>query len=123
MIVANASGHKHNVNGILDLLCREHFPSIVDYGGLTGLVYSFDHHAVGPDAVDQDARRFNNKAERVKGELWVSLPLTILFNTSHSLHILQTMNGYILFVCRILTNAGLDMMVGRMWGFYVLQEA
>jgi hypothetical protein len=28
-----------------------------------------------PDAVDRDGREFNNKAERVKQELWVSLSI------------------------------------------------
>jgi hypothetical protein len=41
--------------------------------GVTGLAYTFDHYAVAPDAVDRDNREFNNKSERVKQELWVSL--------------------------------------------------
>jgi hypothetical protein len=61
-----------------------------------------------PDAVDWDDREFNNKAEPVKQELWVSLPHTVLFNTSHSLHILEIMYGYIAFVCRISSDARLD---------------
>jgi hypothetical protein len=56
-----------------------------------GLAYTFDHYIVAPNAVDQDGREFNNKVEQVKQELWVSLPLTILFNMSHSLHILEIM--------------------------------
>jgi hypothetical protein len=31
--------------------------------------YTFDHYTVAPDAVDQDDREFNNKAERVKQKL------------------------------------------------------
>jgi hypothetical protein len=42
--------------------------------------YSFDHYAFALDAVDRDDMQFNNKAERVKQELWVSLPRIILFN-------------------------------------------
>jgi hypothetical protein len=54
-------------------VCREHFPGLVEYAGVTGLAYSFDHYTVAPDAVDRDDREFNNKAERVKQELWISL--------------------------------------------------
>jgi hypothetical protein len=71
----NAGGHNRNPNGTLDLLCREHFPGLVEYAGMMGLAYTFDHYAVAPDAVDQNDREFNNKAERVKKELWVSLTI------------------------------------------------
>jgi hypothetical protein len=74
-ILENARGHDHNPNGILNLLCREHFPGLVEYAGVTGPAYTFDHYAVAPDAVDRDDREFNNKAERVKQELWASLPI------------------------------------------------
>jgi hypothetical protein len=92
---------KCNPNGIFDLLCREHFPGIVEYSGVMGLTYSFHYYVVAPNEVDQDGRTFNNKVERVRQELWVSLPRTILFNTSHLLHVLKIMNGYIVFVCTI----------------------
>jgi hypothetical protein len=75
MVVENAGGHGRNPNGILALLCREHFHGLVEYAGVTGLAYSFDHYAVAPDAVDRDGREFNSKAERVKQELWVSLTI------------------------------------------------
>jgi hypothetical protein len=68
-------GHRRLPNGILDLLCREHFPGLVEYAGVTSLAYTFDHYAVAPDAVDRDDWEFNNKAERVKQELWVSLSI------------------------------------------------
>jgi hypothetical protein len=70
-----AGGYCRNPNGILGLLCREHFPGLVEYTEVTGLAYSFDQYAVAPDAVDRDGREFNNKAERVKQELWVSLSI------------------------------------------------
>jgi hypothetical protein len=62
-------------NNILGLLCREHFPGLVEYAGVTGPAFTFDHYAVAPDAVDRDGREFNNKVERVKQELWVSLSI------------------------------------------------
>jgi hypothetical protein len=50
----------------------EHFPSLVEYGGVTKPAYTFDHYAAAPDAEDRDGRVFNNKVEWVKQELWVS---------------------------------------------------
>jgi hypothetical protein len=91
--VASGGVHTCQVNGILSLLCREHFPSLVEYAGVTGLAYSFDYYAAAPDAEDRAGRVFN-KAERVKQELWVSLPRSTLLNTSHLLDILEIMNGY-----------------------------
>ena len=114
-VVENAVGHSLNPNGIIGLLCREHFPGLVEYTGVTGPTYTFDHYAIAPDAKDRNNREFNNKAERVKQELWVSIPCTILFNMSHSLHILEIMYGYIVFVCRISSDARLDTRPGRMW--------
>ena len=114
MIVASGGAHTRQVNGILSLLCKEHFPGLVEYAGVTGPAYSFDHYAAAPNAVDRDRRVFNNKVERVKQELWVSLPRTRLLNTSHSLDILEIMNGYIMFVCMISLDARTDMRSGRM---------
>jgi hypothetical protein len=75
MVVENPGGHIHNPNGILDLLCREHFPGLVEYVGVTVPAYTLDHYAIAHDAVDRDDREFNNKAERVKQELCVSLTI------------------------------------------------
>jgi hypothetical protein len=66
------AAHKRSVNGILGLLCREHFPGLVEYGGVTEPAYTFDHYAAASDAEDRDGRVFNDKTERVKQELWVS---------------------------------------------------
>ena len=83
--VVVSGGSARLVNGILGLLCRQHFPSIITCASKTEPAYSFDHYAVAPDAADRARRVFNNKAERVKQELWVNLPRTTLLNTSHSL--------------------------------------
>jgi hypothetical protein len=72
-VVENAGGHGRNPNGIIGFLCREHFPGLVEYAGVTGPAYTFDHYTVAPDALDRDGREFNNNTERVKQELWVSL--------------------------------------------------
>jgi hypothetical protein len=74
-IVDYDGGHRHLPNDILGLLCREHFPGLVEYAGVTGPAYTFDHYVVAPDAVDRDDWEFNNKAEWVKKELWVSLSI------------------------------------------------
>jgi hypothetical protein len=42
-----AGGHRRLPNGILRLLCREHFPGLVEYAGVMGPAYTFDHYAVG----------------------------------------------------------------------------
>ena len=77
--VVVSGGSARLVNGILGLLCRQHFPSIVTYASKTELAYSFDHYVVASDAV------YPNKVAWVKVEFWVSLPCTTLLNTSHSL--------------------------------------
>jgi hypothetical protein len=64
-----AGGHRRNPNDIIGLLCREQFPRLVEYAGVTGPAYSFDHYAVAPEAVDRDGREYNNKAKQVKQEL------------------------------------------------------
>ena len=74
-----SGGSTRLVNGILGLLCRQHFPGIVTYASKTEPTYSFDHYAIATDA------EYPNKAARVKVEFWVSLPCTTLLNTSHSL--------------------------------------
>jgi hypothetical protein len=68
-------GHGRNPNGILGLLCKEHFPRLIEYVGVTGPAYTFDHYVAAPNAVDRDDREFSNKAEWVKQELWVSLTI------------------------------------------------
>jgi hypothetical protein len=64
--VENAGGHGCNPSDILGLLCRERFPGLVEYAGLTGPAYTLVHYAVALDAINQDGREFNNKVERVK---------------------------------------------------------
>jgi hypothetical protein len=68
--------HKRHVNGILGVLCKQHYPGIVTHNGVTGPATSFDHYASAPDAEDRNNRIFNNKAERVKAEFWVSIVIT-----------------------------------------------
>ena len=71
-------GSARLVNGILGLLCRQHFPSIVTYASKMEPAYLFDYYVVASDA------EYPNKAAWVKAEFWVSLTRTTLLNTSHS---------------------------------------
>ena len=68
LTIVQGGAHTLQVNDILGLLCKEHFPGLVEYDGVTEPAYSFDHYAAAPDAVDRDRRVFN-KAEQVKQEL------------------------------------------------------
>jgi hypothetical protein len=112
--IVAAGPHKHQVNGILGLLCREHFPGLVEYARVREPAYTFDHYVVVPDLEDRAGRVYNNKAERVKAELWVSLPPTTLLNTSHSLDILEIMTEYIASICRISLDTRRDWRTGRL---------
>ncbi|XP_072148972.1 uncharacterized protein [Setaria viridis] len=62
--------HARHPNGILGLLCRLHFPGLVEFDGTTKPAYTWEHYVAVCDALDQDGRVFPNKAERVKAELW-----------------------------------------------------
>jgi hypothetical protein len=96
-------------------LCKEHFPGFVEYAGVMTSATTFDHYAAADDAIDRDGRLFNNKAERVKKELWVSPPRTTFLNTLHLLDILQIMNGYLASICRISLDARREWRTGRIW--------
>jgi hypothetical protein len=76
----SGGGIARHVNGILGLLCRTHFPGLVDYAGKREPAYTFDHYANAPDAEAE------NKMVRVKRDFWVSLHRTTLLNTSHHIH-------------------------------------
>ena len=47
----------------------------------------WEHYAHAPDQLDRENRCFDNKAERVKAELWVSISRNTLLNTAHSFDI------------------------------------
>jgi hypothetical protein len=65
------------VNGIIGILCRQHFLGMVEYGGVWEPAYMFEHYAAAPDAEDREGRVFNNKAE------WVKKELLVVLNKSH----------------------------------------
>ena len=73
--------HTRIVNGILGLLCKEHFPGMVLHAGKSKPAWYCEHYYSAEDQEDSLRRVFDNKAERVKHELWVSLLLTTLLNS------------------------------------------
>ena len=64
--------HKRKPNGILGLLCRQHFPGLVMHAGVLEPAYMWDHYMASPDATDREGMNFSTKARWVVGELWVS---------------------------------------------------
>jgi hypothetical protein len=105
-----------NVNGILGLLCREHYPGLVwtSEDEDPEVPTSFDHYALVADAPDVNGRQFRNLADRVIMELWVSLSRTTALHSSHSLDIvLETNNGYLVSLCRTSSDASRDRRKGR----------
>src|SRR6185437_7850379 len=87
--VLSGGAHKRKVNGILRLLCKDHFPGLVHYQGRYEPAWTWDHYiAANNDQLDRSGRTFENKAERVKAELWVRLPRQKMVITSHSLTLL-----------------------------------
>ena len=104
-IKVSGGDHNRKVNGIFGLLCRLHFPSLVQFDEEQEPAYTWDHYVAASDTIDRDGRVFPNKAERVKGEMWVSILRTTLLNISHSLDILEVMTVYIVFICRTSIDA------------------
>jgi hypothetical protein len=75
-----------NVNGILGLLCREHFPGLVWMSeDEDPEIPSFDQYALFPAAV----AGHTNLADQLITELWVSLSRSTALNSLHSLDILE----------------------------------
>ena len=73
-----------NVNGILGLLCREHFPALVwTSEDEDPEIPSFDQYALFL------ADGLTNLADQVITELWVSLSRSTTLNSLHSLDILE----------------------------------
>ena len=73
-----------NVNGILGLLCREHFPGLVwTSEDEDPEIPSFDQYALFP------ADGHTNLVDQVITELWVSLSRSTALNSLHSFDILE----------------------------------
>jgi len=87
---------------------------MVHYQGRYEPAWTWEHYiAATNDQLDRNGRAFENKAERVKAELWVIYPREKLVNTSHSLNIFVMMTLSIVFICRIFTGARRGTRSGR----------
>lgn len=75
--------HTRLVNGVLGLLCKEHFPGMVTHASKYEPAWYFEHYYSAEDQDDALNKSFDNKVERVKEELWVSLLCTTVLNSSH----------------------------------------
>lgn len=73
-VLTPGAAHNRKPNGILGLLCRTHYPGLVDFGrGVRKAAKTFAHYGLAPDFDATDSRRFNNMLERVLAEFWVSI--------------------------------------------------
>ncbi|TVU25197.1 hypothetical protein EJB05_27685, partial [Eragrostis curvula] len=61
--------HKRKVNGILGLLCKQHYPGMVLIDERIEMADTFDPYAAVTNAPDRDRRVFRNKMERVIMEM------------------------------------------------------
>ena len=62
---------------ILGLLCKTHFPGLVQYAGKLEPAFTFAHYKAAPDV------EAGNKALLIIQEFWVSLPRTTWLNTTY----------------------------------------
>lgn len=84
--IVTPGAHTRLPNGILGLLCKLHWPGFVEVSGAERLATTFDHYALMADQEDRERRVFQNKAQRVVGEFWVSLPRNILHSSIHHIN-------------------------------------
>ena len=85
----SGAGQVRQINGILSLLIREHYPGMVTVAGTNGnvttLPWTWDHFALTTDNV------VGTKSVRIKQDHWVSLHRTTLVNLLYSLVVLKIM--------------------------------
>jgi len=92
------SEHKRKPNGILGLLCRQHFSGLVMHAGVLEPAYMWDHYMASPDATDREGRNITTKARRVVGEICVSHSPTKMVEIPHSVSIFVMMMAIMLWV-------------------------
>ena len=81
--------HKRLPNGIVGLLCREHFPGMVHYNEKYEPATTYEHYLAADDAQDATGHTYDSVAERIMHEFYVNHPRTTLLNTLHSLGFLE----------------------------------
>ncbi|CAO2191380.1 unnamed protein product [Urochloa humidicola] len=74
---------------IKKLLCKLYFLGLVVHARRNEPAYTFDHYVAEEDQRDWEHRTFQNKAEWVVEEFWVSLSHITLVNTLHTIYILE----------------------------------
>jgi hypothetical protein len=100
--------YKRKPSGILGLLVKLHYPGVIQVGQGQVVATTWEHYIHAQDALDLDSRIFQNKAERVVEELWVSLRRTRFLNTLYSLIIIIIMTRYVSCVRRTSTGVPRD---------------
>ena len=82
-MILSGGAHNQKPNGILDALCREHFPGLVEHAEVREPAYTWDHYMAVADADDREGRNFGTKARRVVGELWVLVIVALHWSIYH----------------------------------------
>ena len=103
MIVVPGVARNRMANGILGLLCKRHYPGLMDIAGVRQPASSWENYITAVDTPDTEGMAYDNKAQRVLNELWVSLHGTTFTNKSYSLDIFDIMTLFT-FLCRISTD-------------------
>lgn len=88
-----AGDHARIPNGIPGILCRVHFPGLVDFAGGSMPAWTWAHYEAAEDNTrDDEGRPLVHKGARIMHDFWVSLfSTTSNFNASHSLEIIKIM--------------------------------
>jgi hypothetical protein len=68
-VLVDQAALARNVNGILGLLCKEHFPGLVRKGEDLEPAWTFDHYTLVTDASDLNGIRCRNKGRSGKSFL------------------------------------------------------
>ena len=61
-----------SMSGILGLLCRKHYPGLVEIDGKEEPAWSWKHYEAKPDVEDKWCRVYDHLGTRVVTDFWVS---------------------------------------------------
>jgi len=62
VIVVPGVAHNCMANGILGLLCKRHYPGLMDIAGVRQPASSWEHYIAAVDTPDMEGRAYDNKA-------------------------------------------------------------
>ena len=74
------------------------YPGYMEIAGVLQPASSWEHHIAAMDTPDTESMVYENKAQRVLNELWVSLHGTTFMNKSYSLDIFEIMTLFSFFL-------------------------